>query len=234
MLGSLVQLLVAAFVMGFVAAAPIGPVNMLAIRRGVIGKWTHTLACGSGSAMGDLLIFSLVLLGGSRLDLSRPGVRITLAVAGVVVLIPLSVYFVTRGLRNPLRSFVRSRRRLQGNPPKHLIADAATGGAADHHQSRSDLLLDHRHLQLAARRKKKRTRFVLALVGAFVDGGRADQSVPAPDGSGSLHTQSSWPGLLPLRQLRLRDHPLRVRNLLRRRHLQGPLAMSGYDDETCV
>ncbi len=127
MLGSLVQLLVAAFVMGFVAAAPIGPVNMLAIRRGVIGKWTHTLACGSGSAMGDLLIFSLVLLGGSRLDLSRPGVRITLAVAGVVVLIPLSVYFVTRGLRNPLRSFVRSRRRLQGNPPKHLIADAATG-----------------------------------------------------------------------------------------------------------
>jgi len=56
------------------AAAPMGPVNMLAIRRGVIGGWRHTVACGIGSVTGDLILFSLVLLGGHYLfsDLSNP------------------------------------------------------------------------------------------------------------------------------------------------------------------
>jgi hypothetical protein len=56
------------------AAAPMGPVNMLAIRRGVIGGWRHTLACGIGSITGDLILFSLVLFGGHYLlsDLSNP------------------------------------------------------------------------------------------------------------------------------------------------------------------
>jgi len=42
---SYVHVVSAAFLMGLVATAPIGPVNMLAIRRGVIGSWRHTLAC---------------------------------------------------------------------------------------------------------------------------------------------------------------------------------------------
>src|ERR1039457_4370992 len=33
-----------AFLMGLAAAVPMGPVNMLAIRRGVIGGWRHPLA----------------------------------------------------------------------------------------------------------------------------------------------------------------------------------------------
>jgi threonine/homoserine/homoserine lactone efflux protein len=36
---SYVHVLSAAFLMGLAAAAPMGPVNMLAIRRGVIGGW---------------------------------------------------------------------------------------------------------------------------------------------------------------------------------------------------
>ena len=59
-----IDVLSAAFLMGFAAAAPMGPVNMLAIRRGVIGGWRHTLACGMGSIAGDLIRFSVVLLGG--------------------------------------------------------------------------------------------------------------------------------------------------------------------------
>ena len=65
---SYIHVLSAAFLMGLAAAAPMGPVNMLAIRRGVIGGWRHTLACGIGSVTGDLILFSLVLLGGALLS----------------------------------------------------------------------------------------------------------------------------------------------------------------------
>ena len=61
-----IHVLAAAFLMGLVAAAPIGPVNMMAIRRGVIGGWRHTLACGIGSVFGDLALFSLALAGGKE------------------------------------------------------------------------------------------------------------------------------------------------------------------------
>jgi hypothetical protein len=43
---SYIHVLSAAFLMGLTAAAPIVPVNMLALRHGVIGGWSHTLACG--------------------------------------------------------------------------------------------------------------------------------------------------------------------------------------------
>ena len=46
---SYIHVLSAAYLMGLAAAAPMGPVNMPAIRRGVIGGWRHTLACGIGS-----------------------------------------------------------------------------------------------------------------------------------------------------------------------------------------
>jgi hypothetical protein len=46
---SYIHVLSAAFLMGLAAAAPMGPVNMLALRRGVIGGWRHTLACGIGN-----------------------------------------------------------------------------------------------------------------------------------------------------------------------------------------
>jgi threonine/homoserine/homoserine lactone efflux protein len=52
---SYVHVLSAAFLMGLAAAAPMGPVNMLAIRRGLIGGWRHTLA-GIGSVTGDLIL----------------------------------------------------------------------------------------------------------------------------------------------------------------------------------
>ena len=41
-----IHVLGAAFFMGLASAAPMGPVNMLAIRRGMIGGWRRTLACG--------------------------------------------------------------------------------------------------------------------------------------------------------------------------------------------
>ncbi len=89
-----VRVLSAAYLMGLAAAAPMGPVNMLAIRRGMIGGWRRTLACGIGSVAGDLILFSLVLLGGQYLlsDLSNPTLRTVLAAIGVIVLLPLGLF----------------------------------------------------------------------------------------------------------------------------------------------
>ena len=101
-----IHVLSAAFFMGLAAAAPMGPVNMLAIRRGMIGGWRHTLACAIGSVTGDLILFSLVLLGGHYLlsDLSNPTLRTVLAAIGVIVLLPLGIYFLFRAVKEPLRA----------------------------------------------------------------------------------------------------------------------------------
>jgi threonine/homoserine/homoserine lactone efflux protein len=129
---SYVDVISAAFLMGFAAAAPMGPVNMLAIRRGMIGGWRHTLACGAGSVTGDLILFSLVLLGGHYLfsDLSNPTLQTVLATIGVIVLLPLGIYFLVRAVKEPLRAYASARQqRDEGTVPAHLFVEVADGFA---------------------------------------------------------------------------------------------------------
>jgi putative LysE/RhtB family amino acid efflux pump len=127
-----IHVLLAAYLMGLAAAAPMGPVNMLAIRRGMIGGWRRTLACAIGSVAGDLLLFSMVLLGGHYLlpDLSNPTLRTALAVIGVIVLLPLGLYFLFRAVKEPLRPHTKARKHWDtGTVPAHRIADVAAGAA---------------------------------------------------------------------------------------------------------
>jgi threonine/homoserine/homoserine lactone efflux protein len=127
-----IHVLSAAYLMGVAAAAPMGPVNMLAIRRGMIGGWRRTLACAIGSVAGDLTLFSLALLGGHFLlsDLSNPTLRLVLSAIGVIVLLPLGLYFLFRAVKEPFRAHTRSRRRWDtGTVPAHLVADVAAGTA---------------------------------------------------------------------------------------------------------
>jgi threonine/homoserine/homoserine lactone efflux protein len=127
-----IHALSAAYLMGLAAAAPMGPVNMLAIRRGMIGGWHRTLACGIGSISGDLVLFSLVLLGGHYLlsDLTNPALRTVLAAIGVILLLPLGLYFLVRAVKEPLRAYTRSRKRCdEGTLPAHLASDVAAGAA---------------------------------------------------------------------------------------------------------
>lgn len=127
-----IDVLSAAFLMGFAAAAPMGPVNMLAIRRGVIGGWRHTLACGAGSIAGDLILFTLVLLGDDYLllDLSNPMLRAVLAATGVMVLFPLGIYFLFRAVKEPLRAYASARQHWdEGTVRGHLIAEVADAAA---------------------------------------------------------------------------------------------------------
>ena len=125
---SYIHVLSAAYLMGLAAAAPMGPVNMLAIRRGVIGGWRHALACGVGSVTGDLILFSLALLGGHYLfsDLSNPTLQTVLAAIGVIVLLPLGVYFLFRTVKEPLRAYASARQRWnEVTVPEHMVAEVA-------------------------------------------------------------------------------------------------------------
>jgi L-lysine exporter family protein LysE/ArgO len=123
---SYIHVLSAAFLMGLAAAAPMGPVNMLAIRRGVIGGWRHTLACGIGSVTGDLILFSVVLVGGHYFfsDLSNPTLQTLLAAIGVIVLLPLGIYFLVRAVKDPMRAYASARQQWdEGTVPAHLVAE---------------------------------------------------------------------------------------------------------------
>jgi threonine/homoserine/homoserine lactone efflux protein len=130
--GPLVGVLGAAFLMGLAAAAPIGPVNMMAIRRGVVEGWRHTLVCGLGSAFGDLLLFSLALVGGHYLmpDLFKAPFQMILAGIGIVVIFPLGVYFLTLTIKDSDRAYDTARRRWSEGPaPARLVTEGVKAAA---------------------------------------------------------------------------------------------------------
>jgi threonine/homoserine/homoserine lactone efflux protein len=129
---SYIRVLATAFLMGLAAAAPLGPVNMMAIRRGVAGGWRHTLACGIGSVFGDLVLFSLALIGGSYLlpRLSNPKLQTVLEAVGVAVLFPVGIYFLALAVKHPRRAYLSARRRWsEGSVPARLAGEAGKAAA---------------------------------------------------------------------------------------------------------
>ena len=127
-----IHVLAAAFLMGLAAAAPMGPVNMMAIRRGVACGWRHTLACGIGSVCGDLVLFSLALLGGRYLlrDLSNPKLQLFLAAVGVAILFPVGISFLVLAVKSPRHTFNSARRCWSEGPiPARLAGEAAKAAA---------------------------------------------------------------------------------------------------------
>lgn len=127
-----IHVLAAAFLMGLAAAAPIGPVNMMAIRRGVAGGWRHTVACAIGSIFGDLALFSLALFGSHHFlhHLSSPKVKTVLEAVGAVILPLVGIYFLRLAVIHPRKAFNSARRRWrQGPVPARLIGEAAKAAA---------------------------------------------------------------------------------------------------------
>ena len=119
------------FGLGLLAAAPVGPVNMVAIHRGAVGRWSHTLACGIGSAIVDLGYFLLAMWGGNQVleYLSNPRTRDILALICAALLIPLGILFLIRAVRLDLRRILRTRQEKLDRPPRHLWTDVGTGAA---------------------------------------------------------------------------------------------------------
>jgi len=105
---------------------------MLAIHRGVIGGWRHMLACGIGSITADLNLFSLVLLGREYFlpDQPNPAIQLIVASMGAIILLPLGIYLLNRGVKEPFRTFESARRRWDvGTVPGYLMAEVANAAA---------------------------------------------------------------------------------------------------------
>jgi threonine/homoserine/homoserine lactone efflux protein len=129
---SYIHVLAAAFLIGLAAAAPMGPVNMVAIRRGVVAGWRHTLACGIGAVFGDLVLFSIAILGGHYLlpGLSNLKLQFSLLAVGVVILFPVGIYFLALAIRDPRRAYKSARRHWnEGSIPARLTSEAAKSAA---------------------------------------------------------------------------------------------------------
>ena len=94
-----------AFGAGVLAAAPIGPVNAVAIRRGLIHRWTHTLSVGLGSALVETCYVALAFWGGKGIMEAIPAESlhrwVGLPAAGIVIIIALSI--LRRAIVNPQR-----------------------------------------------------------------------------------------------------------------------------------
>ena len=84
-----------AFGFGLLAASPIGPVNMVAIRRGLIVHWLRTLWVGIGSVMFETCEVSLALWGGKELldrySISITSIRRYIGFPGAIVIIIIGI-----------------------------------------------------------------------------------------------------------------------------------------------
>ena len=124
------RLLLLAFGFGIVAAAPIGPVNMVAIRRGLVSRWTHTLWVGLGSVIIEAGCIAAALYGYSKL-LEETRVQkleyfVGLPAAAVIALI--GAFITRKAVRHPHRVLADARlERARGNTT--ILRDVATGAA---------------------------------------------------------------------------------------------------------
>lgn len=85
-----------AFGLGLMAAAPVvGPVNMIAIRRGLVVHWMRTMWVGVGSVAFETCEIALVMWGGSALleyiDVESLRHYVDLPAAGVIILLGLFI-----------------------------------------------------------------------------------------------------------------------------------------------
>jgi len=124
------RVLAAAFFMGLAAGAPIGPVNMRAIRRGLTGSWYDTVACGIGSTAADLPLFSLMLLGGHYVlsDITNPALQNALATTSVIILLPLGIYFLVRTVKSLLHTGPRGSKHWENGAIAKRLVDEITAG----------------------------------------------------------------------------------------------------------
>ena len=87
--------------LGIVAAAPIGPVNMEVIRRGLAGGFRPAFAAGLGSSTMDTLCCLIVYISAERLIplVSRPGAQSGMLILGAVFLTAFGLYLIRKAIR---------------------------------------------------------------------------------------------------------------------------------------
>jgi threonine/homoserine/homoserine lactone efflux protein len=127
-----IRALATAFLMGLTAAAPMGPVNMMAIRRGVAEGWRHTAACAIGAIFADLALSSRAIFGGRYFlpSLSDPKVNTVLETVGAVILPLVGIYFLWLAVKYPRRAFRSAQRRWKQGPIQARLIEEAAKAAA--------------------------------------------------------------------------------------------------------
>jgi len=82
-----------------------GPVNMVAIRRGLLARWTRTLWVGMGCVALESAYIALGFWGGTQLmeRLPAEGLRRWVGLPGAVVILIIGVHILRKAIRNPQR-----------------------------------------------------------------------------------------------------------------------------------
>jgi threonine/homoserine/homoserine lactone efflux protein len=118
------SILINGLVLGWSVAWPPGPVNAEMIRRGLLprdqaGGFWQTWSVGLGACTGDF-IWAFAVAGGAGALLNKPGVRITLGIVSLALLLVLTVIFAraawqtARHARNPDLAGLASQARTRG------------------------------------------------------------------------------------------------------------------------
>jgi threonine/homoserine/homoserine lactone efflux protein len=86
-----IEILLKGLLIGFLIAAPVGPIGVLCIRRTLAEGWRVGLATGLGAATADALYGAIAAFGLTALTALLVGGRVWLALAGGLFLIYLGV-----------------------------------------------------------------------------------------------------------------------------------------------
>lgn len=86
-----IMMFVLATIVGLGVSAPLGPVALLALRRGLSGDGPGAAVTGCGAGLADILIVSLTLMAASTLSTIIESHRGMLMIAGGLVLVTLGI-----------------------------------------------------------------------------------------------------------------------------------------------
>jgi threonine/homoserine/homoserine lactone efflux protein len=109
----LVTLFVKGFVIGFIIAAPVGPINIMCVRRTIVHGRLAGLVSGCGAAMAYTVLGAIAIFGLAFLSEFLIGERFWLAVGGALFLTVLGI----RSLTKPPPKLV------SGRDPTNLVGD---------------------------------------------------------------------------------------------------------------
>jgi threonine/homoserine/homoserine lactone efflux protein len=109
----LAALFVKGFVIGFIIAAPVGPINIMCVRRTIVHGRLAGLATGSGAALADTILGAIAIFGLAFLEQFLLHERFWLALAGALFLAVLGF----RSLTKPPPKLV------SGRDPTSLVGD---------------------------------------------------------------------------------------------------------------
>ena len=128
---TIIWLLLSAYVASILASAPIGPVNMVAIRRGLIFGWTRSLSVGLGSVVVETGYVALSFWGGTHLIERLPvdSIRLYLGVPAAAILLLIAAVMLRRAIVNPQRVLAAVRLERMRQRQTGVLRNLLTGGA---------------------------------------------------------------------------------------------------------